>query len=156
MRCATLGPSSVLVRVLIGAKGEQRVLAAASSKQQAAEGGPKVLATTRRLETGIQEGQNDRGANAHHHKNVSCGFELFGSFYGQFCVQKWPFLGCFQDDRRENSGRSLVCPLGATPRLKTGIQVPQNNWGANPHHGKQVLCRFEPSSLFYARFSAQK
>ena len=54
---------------------------------------------------------------------------------------KWPFLGCFQDDRPENSRRLLVCLVGATPSLKTGMP--------NAHHGKQVLCRFEPSSPFY-------
>ena len=53
------------------------------------------------LKTGIQVAQNDRGANAHHHKQVSLRFEPSSPFYGRFNVQKWPFLGCFQDDRPE-------------------------------------------------------
>ena len=117
MRYARLGPSSVLVPVLIypvevlhhllGAKDEQHVLAAtaaaaSSSKQQQAEG-PKVLVATPWLKTGIQVAQNDRGANAHHHKQLSLRFEQSSLFYGQVTVQKWPFLGSFQDDRPENS-----------------------------------------------------
>ena len=43
-----------------------------------------------------------------------------------------------------------------TQWLKTGIQVAQNNQVANAHHHKQILLRFEPSSLFYRRFSVQK
>ena len=66
-----------------------------SKQQQAAAHGPKVLATTPSLKTGIRVTQNDRGANAHHHKQVSCRLEPSISFYGRFSVQKWPFLGCF-------------------------------------------------------------
>ena len=99
---------------LLGAKGEQHVLAAtaarSSSKQQAE--GPKVLATTPWLKTGIQIAQNDQGAKAHHHNQVSLRFEPSSPFYGRFSVQKWPFVGCFQDDRPENSGRLLVCQVG--------------------------------------------
>ena len=40
--------------------------------------------------------------------------------------------------------------------LETGIQVAQKNCRANVHHHKQVLCHFEPSTLFYGRFSVQK
>ena len=40
------------------------------STQQEATIGPKFLATTPRLKTGVQVAQNDRGANAHHHKQV--------------------------------------------------------------------------------------
>ena len=43
-----------------------------------------------------------------------------------------------------------------TPRLKTGIQVAQNDRGAKAHHHKQVSLHFEPSSPFYGRFSVQK
>ena len=43
-----------------------------------------------------------------------------------------------------------------TPWLKTGIQVAQNDRGANAHHHKQVSLHFEPSSPFYGRFSVQK
>ena len=68
--------------------------------------------TTPWLKTGIQVAQNDRGANAHHHEQVSFCFEPSSPFYGQFSVQKWPFLGCFQDDRPENSRRSPVCQVG--------------------------------------------
>ena len=46
--------------------------------------------------------------------------------------------------------------LVTTLWLETGIQVAQNNRGANGHHHKQVLLRFEPSSPFYGRFSVQK
>ena len=119
MRYARLGPSSVLVRVLItklgypvevlhhllGAKGEQHVLAAASSKQQQQQQqaeGRKVLVITAWLKTGIQVAQNDRRAKAHHHKPVSLHFEPSSPFYGRFSVQKWVFLGCF----RLFSGRS--------------------------------------------------
>ena len=56
--------------------------------------------TTPWPKTGIQEAQNDQGAYAHHHKQVWLRFELSSLFYGRFSVQKWPFLGCFQDDRR--------------------------------------------------------
>ena len=68
--------------------------------------------TTLWLKTGIQEAQNNREANAHHHKQASLRFAPSSLFYGPFSVQKWPFLGCFQDDRPENSGRSLVCDVG--------------------------------------------
>ena len=44
----------------------------------------------------------------------------------------------------------------ATPWLNTGIQVAQNDRGANAHHHTQDSLRFEPSSLFYGRFSVQK
>ena len=50
----------------------------------------------------------------HHHKQVSCRFEPSSPFYGRFSVQKWPILGRFQDDRPENSGRSLVCRVGVS------------------------------------------
>ena len=43
-----------------------------------------------------------------------------------------------------------------TPRLKTGIQVAQNDWGGKAHHRKQVSLRLEPSSPSYGRFSVQK
>ena len=49
-----------------------------------------------------QVAQNDRGAKAHHHKQVSLRFEPSSPSYGRFSVQKWPFLGCF----RLFSGRS--------------------------------------------------
>ena len=68
--------------------------------------------TTPWLKTGIQVAQNDRGANAHHHKQVSLRFEPSSLFYGRFSVQKRPFLGYFQDDRPENPGRSPVCQAG--------------------------------------------
>ena len=38
------------------------------------------------------------------------------------------------------------------PWLKTGIQVAQKDQGANVHHHKHVLLRFETSSPFYSRF----
>ena len=114
------------------------------------------LAATPWLKIGIQVAQNDREAHAHHGKQVLCGFEPSSPFYGRFSVQKWPFLGCFQDNRPKNSQQSLVCPLAATLWLKIGIQVAQNDREAHAHHGKQVLCRFEPSSPFYGRFSVQK
>ena len=125
MRYARLGPSSVLVRVLItelglpfrgftpplGAKAEQHVLASRSSSQrQQATGAQKVFATTPRLKTGIQVAQNDRGANAHHHKQVLLHFEPSSPFYGRFSVQKWPFLGCF----RLFSGRSPLRRVGVS------------------------------------------
>ena len=53
--------------------------------------------------------QNDRGANKHHQRQLSCGFEPSSPSYGQFSVQKRPFLSLFQDDRLENSGRSPLC-----------------------------------------------
>ena len=43
-----------------------------------------------------------------------------------------------------------------TPRLKTGIQVAQNDLGAKGHYHKKVSLHFEPSSSFYGRFSVQK
>ena len=46
--------------------------------------------------------------------------------------------------------------LATTTRLKTGIQVAQTDWGAKPHHHKQVSWRFKPSSWFYGPFSVQK
>ena len=68
--------------------------------------------TTPWLKTGIQVAQNDREAKAHHHKPASLCFEPSTPFYGRFSVQKWPFLGGFQDDRPENSGRSPLCQVG--------------------------------------------
>ena len=55
-----------------------------------------MLATTPWLKTGMQVALNDRGAKAHHHKQVSLHFEPSSSFYGRFSVQKWPFFGCFR------------------------------------------------------------
>ena len=46
--------------------------------------------------------------------------------------------------------------LVTTAWLKTGIQVAQNDRGAQVHHHKQFSLRFEPSSPFYGRFSVQK
>ena len=94
-------------------------------------------AATLWLKTGIQVAQNDREANAHHGKQVLCRFEPSSPSYGRFSVQKWAFLGCFRDDRPENSQQSFVCPVGDTPWLKTVIQVAQNNRGAKAHDGKQ-------------------
>ena len=48
--------------------------------------------TTPWHKTGIQVAQNDRGANAHHHKQVSLRFETSSLFYGRFSVQKWPIF----------------------------------------------------------------
>ena len=105
-------PVEVLHQFL-GSKDEQHVLA--SSKQAAAAaGGPKVLATTLWLKTDTQVAQNDRGAKAHHHEQVSCHFEPSSPFYGPISVSKWPFWGCFHDDRPENSGRSPVCRVGVS------------------------------------------
>ena len=73
-----------------------------------------MLATTPRLKTGIQVAQNDRGAKAHHHKQVSLHFEPSSPFYGRFGVQKWPFLGYFQDDCLESSGRSPLRQVGVS------------------------------------------
>ena len=126
MRYTRLGPSSVLVRVLTNELGfpcqgftppfrvqgcETRYISGSKQQQQPA-GCPKVLATTPCLKTGIQVAQNDRGGNVYHHKRVLCCFGPSSPFYGRFSVQKWPFWGCFQDDRLENSGRSLVCHVG--------------------------------------------
>ena len=113
------------------------------------------VAATLWLKTGIQVAQNDREANAHHGKQFLCRFEPSSLFYGRFSVQKWPLLGCFRNDGPENSQQWLVCPVGDPPWLKTGIQVAQNDRGAKAHDGKQVLCRFEPSSPLYGRFSVQ-
>ena len=87
---------------LLGSKDKQHILAAASKR--AAAGGPKFLATAPWLKTGLQVAQNDRGAKAHHHKQVLLHFEPSSPIYGRLSVQKWPFLGCFQDDRPESSG----------------------------------------------------
>ena len=69
------------------------------------------------LKTGIQVAQNERGANAHHHKELSLRFEPSSLFYGRFSVQKWPLLGCFgcfQDDRPESSGRWTLRQAGVS------------------------------------------
>ena len=103
---------------LLGSKGGQHVLAAAASSSSSSSssskqaGDPKVLATALWLKTGIQVPQNDQGANAHHHKQVSCRFQSSGPFCGRLSVKKWPFLGCFQDNRPENSGRLPVFQVG--------------------------------------------
>ena len=70
--------------------------------------------TTPWLKTGIQVAQNDRGANAHHHNQVLLRFEPSSLLYGRFSAQKWPFLGCFQDNRPESSGRSLLRQAGVS------------------------------------------
>ena len=55
-----------------------------------------------------------------------------------------------------SSGSQTVKEVFATtPRLKTAIQVAQNDRGANAHHDKQFSCRLEPSRPFYGRFSVQ-
>ena len=79
----------------------------------AAAGAQKAFATTPWLKTGIQVAQNDRGAKAHHHKQVSLRFKPSSSFYGRFSVQKWPFFGSF----RLFSGRSSsnFRTIAATP-----------------------------------------
>ena len=128
MRYARLRASSVLVRVLITelglpcpgftppfrVQGWATSFSSNSSKQQQAAEGPKVLATTLRLKTSIQVTQNDQQAKAHHHKQVSLRFEPSSRFYGRFSVQKWPGLGCFQDDRPESSRRSPPCQAGVS------------------------------------------
>ena len=48
------------------------------------------------LKTESRVAQNDRRANAHHHKQILCYFELASPFYGRFSVQKWPFSACFE------------------------------------------------------------
>ena len=62
-----------------------------TSSKQAAIGDLEMFVMTPRLRTSIQVPQNDRGANVHKHKQVSCGIEPSSPFYGQFCVQN----GCF-------------------------------------------------------------
>ena len=76
-------------------------------QSQQAAGGPKVFATALWLKTGIQVAKTERGANPHHHKQVSCCFKPTSPFYGGFSVQKKAFSGVFssiivkvQDDRR--------------------------------------------------------
>ena len=102
---------------LLGSKGGQHVLAAAASSSSSSSsskqaGYPKVLATAPWLKTGIQVAHSDQGANAHHHKQILCRFQPSGPFYGRLSVKKWPFLGCFQDNRPENSGQLPVCQVG--------------------------------------------
>ena len=63
--------------------------------QQEATGGPKVLATTPWRKTAIQVVETDRGAKAHHRKQVLCPFEPSSPLCGRFSVQKWPFWRCF-------------------------------------------------------------
>ena len=94
----------------------------------AATGGEKVLATTLWLKTGIQVAQNDRGANTHHHKDVSCRFETSSTFYGRFSVQKWPFSGSFEDivlkthdDRR--CVKWGVCNEGHCSSIAIGLSI---------------------------------
>ena len=98
----------------LGSQGEQHILAATSRKQQQQQqaGGEKVLLWTLCLKSGMQVAQNNRRANAHHHNEVLSYFEPSSLFYGRFSCQKWPFLGCFQGDRPENSGRSPLCQVG--------------------------------------------
>ena len=97
--------------------------------------------TTPWLKTGIQVAQNDRGAKAHHHKQVSLHFELHSPFYGRFSVQKWPFWAVFrtivlktQDDRQRVkwafATRAVVLPW------RLGYQMMAN--GCSIRH---VTCR---------------
>ena len=108
-------PVEVLYHLLASKAGQHvlAAIAAASSSKQQAEG-PKVLVTTLWLQTGIQVAQIDRGTNAHHHKQVSLHFEPSSPLYGRCSVQKWPFLGRFQDDRPESLGQSPVCQVGVS------------------------------------------
>ena len=69
------------------------------------------------VKTGIQVAQNDRGAKAHHRKQLSLHFEPSSPFYGRFSVQKrqfWSVFGRFQDDRPESSGRSPLRQAGVS------------------------------------------
>ena len=86
--------------------------------QLEATGGPKVLATRPWRKTAIQVAQTDRGAKAHHHKQVLCPFEPSSPFYGRFSVQKNGRFGAVfrtivlktQDDR---SSAAYAIPMRA-------------------------------------------
>ena len=96
-----MGDEEGIFRTAVSSRGpfgvkNRRFYLVFKSWQEAATSNPKVLATTPWLKTGIQVAQNDRGAKAHHHKQVSCHFEPSSAFYGRFGVQKWPFSGCFR------------------------------------------------------------
>ena len=83
--------------------------AAASSNSRSKSASDHTVA-----QTGIQVARNDREANTHHHNQIWLHFEPSSPFYGRFRFQKWPFVGHFQDDRPENSGRSLVYRVGVS------------------------------------------
>ena len=93
-----LGNHSRGFTTLLRVQGEQHILAAAASSKQQADA-RKLYSRALWLKTGIQVAQNDCRANAHHLQQVLCHFKPSSLFYGRFSVQKWPFLGCFQDDR---------------------------------------------------------
>ena len=55
--------------------------------------------------------------------------------------------------QQQSGGPNL---LGATPQLKTGVQVAQSDRGAGAHHRKCVPLHFQPSSQIYGRFSIKE
>ena len=83
-----------VLQPFLGSEGEQHILASSSSSSKQA--GIKCFLCSPCLKMGIQVTQNDRRANAHHHKQVLCYFEPSSLFYGRFSVQKWPFSACFE------------------------------------------------------------
>ena len=58
-----------------------------------------------------------------------------------------------QQQKQQASGEKVFLWIWC---LKTRMLVAQNDRRANARLEKQVLCNFEPSSLFYGQFSVQK
>ena len=116
MRYARLGPGSVLVRVLIGAKAEQHVLAAASSssKQQAVkkslrpQRGPKPASKQLKM-TGEQRRITINKFRCVSSRLARSTADLV-SKNGRF----WADFGCVQDDRPKSSGRSPLRQAGVS------------------------------------------
>ena len=105
---------------LLRVQGEQHILAAAAAassskqqQQQQAAASSQQAASLFCHKLGIPVAQNDRTANADHHKQVLCYFEPSSLFYGPFSLQKMAifslFCSRFQDNHPESSGRSPVC-----------------------------------------------
>ena len=95
MRYARLGPSSVLVRVLIGAKAEQHVLAAASSssKQQAVKKSLRPHRGSKPASKQLKMTGEQRRITTNKFRCVS---SRLARSTADLVSKKWPFLGCFR------------------------------------------------------------
>ena len=128
MRYARLGPSSVLVRVLITELGlpwpgfttllRVQRFATHFRKQQQATGGNRQRAITKslrphrgskpaskQLQTTGEQGRITTNKFRTISSRLACSMAVVVS-------KSWPFWGCIHDDRPEHLGRSLVCGVG--------------------------------------------
>ena len=116
MRYTILGPRSVLVRILIGAKAEQHILAAASSssKQQAVKKTLRPHSGSKSASKHLKMTREQRRITTNKFRCVSSRLARsmadLVSKNGRF----WAVFGCVQDDRPESLGQSPLRQAGVS------------------------------------------